>query len=211
MKIYESKPWQVMEVVIDFLILNFLWLTLCLPVVTIGPATAALFGVTRAWVRDGDSGGFLAFFGYLKENFVQGLAVGLVWAAIGAALLLNLALGARMDSALRWPSLFLTALVGVAYLLTTPFLFPVMVHYRTTWTGVIRNAFVIAASRPLPALLALAVLGVFVFLTSLIPLSIFLTGSLTAMLIYRICDRAFQRIGGAPERRDAEGGGANGE
>lgn len=203
MKIYESKAWQTTEVVVDFFVLNFLWLVCCLPVVTIGPATAALFGVMRGWVRDRDTGGMMAFFQLLRENFVQGLIVSLVWFAIGTLLLLNLVLGARMDSVLRWPSLFLTALTGIVYLLMTPFLFPIVVHYRTSWVGVIRNAFVIAAAHPHLAILALLPIAVSSVLAFLIPIALFLTGSPTACLVYLACARAFRRIDGDRDRDGA--------
>lgn len=203
MKIYESKLWQTTEVVVDFFVLNFLWLVCCLPVVTIGPATAALFGVMRGWVRDRDTGGMMAFFRLLRENFVQGLVVSLVWVAIGALLIVNLLLGARMDSVLRWPSLVLTVLAGVVYLLMTPFLFPIIVHYRTSSIGVIRNAFVIAAAHPHLAVLGLLPIALSAALATLIPITLFLTGSPTACLVYLACARAFRRIDG-----DIDPGGA---
>lgn len=204
MDILNSRAYRAMEVVIDFLLLNLLWLALCLPVITIYPATAALFGVVRGWVRDQESGVFRAFFAYFKENFAQSLIVGIVWTVVGAILLVNLSLAARMTSNVRLLSIMLTGGVGVAYLLTTPYLFPVMVHYRTTWTGVIRNAFVIAVNQLLLTLFALALLVVFAALTVLLPATILVTGSLAAYLLYLLCDHAFVRIGAGDE-----GGGAS--
>ncbi len=204
MDILNSRAYRALEVVIDFFLLNLLWLILCLPVITIYPATAALFGVVRGWVRDKESGVFTAFFGYLKENFVQSLLVGIVWTIIGVILGVNLALAARMTSAVRLPSIVLTGTAGIAYLLTTPYLFPVMVHYRTSWTWVIRNAFVIAITQPLLTFFSLTLLLLFATLTLLLPATLLVTGSLAAYLIYLLCDRAFERIGaGGDDEGDA--------
>lgn len=197
MKIYDSKIWRVMEVGVDFFLLNFLWLALCLPIVTIAPATAALFAVMRDWVRYKEPGGFAAFFTYLKENFLQSLLVGAVWTLLGILLGVNLLLGLQMTSPIRYPSVALTGAIGMLYLLVTPYLFPVMVHYRTSWTGVIRNSFAVALNQPIVTLLALLTLGSFVFLALIFPFTLLLGGSVTAYLIYLLCDKAFQRIGNA--------------
>lgn len=57
-----GRAHRLLEVFINLLLLNLLWLLACLPVLTIYPATAAMFGVVRIWVRQGDQGIVRPFF-----------------------------------------------------------------------------------------------------------------------------------------------------
>jgi len=69
MNFMNSKVYSTFEVVCNLFLLNLLWLLMCLPVVTIFPATAAMFGVVRQSVLYKDSSIFTSFFRYFKENF----------------------------------------------------------------------------------------------------------------------------------------------
>ena len=62
------------------------WAVLCLPAVTIGPATAALYYTVVKCVRGRESGAFGYFFRSFLQNFKVGLLAGLI--AIPLALLL---------------------------------------------------------------------------------------------------------------------------
>ncbi len=192
-----SRAYGGLEVVIDFLLLSLLWLLLCLPIVTIAPATAALFGVVRGWLRDGVAGVVTEFFALLRENFLQSLLVGAVWALVGLSLLADLFLIGQVGAFLRFLLLIVTGVFGLAYLGASVYLFPVMVHYRTSWTGVIRNAGLAAISQPLLTLLGLAVIAAVALLTAVLPFTLLLTASPAAYVIYRWCDMAFDRLDGS--------------
>jgi uncharacterized membrane protein YesL len=190
----DSKLYRFLETLTNFFFLNVVWLLACVPVVTIFPATAALFGVVREWVRQEDAGVLGPFVRRFKENFVQSLVVGWLWAILGALLLFNLLAIRRMPGPLGLPSLVLVAVVGLVYLTTTIYLFPVMVCYETTWHGVIRNAFFISASQPIVTIIGLVLTGAMVMLFYFAPITIVLSGSITAYLLYALCNRAFQRV-----------------
>ncbi|MGI9049327.1 MAG: DUF624 domain-containing protein, partial [Rubrobacteraceae bacterium] len=53
MNVLDSRLYRWLEVFTNLLILDLIWLVSCLPVITIYPATTAMFGVTRDWVRKG--------------------------------------------------------------------------------------------------------------------------------------------------------------
>ena len=58
--------------------LNLLYLLFCIPVITIGPATAAMTKITRCYTLEKPVFLFSDFWDAFKENFKQGLAVGLI-------------------------------------------------------------------------------------------------------------------------------------
>lgn len=101
----EKGVWAWLSTLVDICGLSILWIFLCLPLVTIGPATAALYFAVVTCVRKRESGAFKAFFHSLRQN----LRTGLPATAIALALALLLAGGHRI---MEW---YGTRLGGWAY------------------------------------------------------------------------------------------------
>ena len=72
--------------VADIIILSFLWFVCCIPIVTIGPATSALYYVTLKLARKEDVQITSCFFKGVKDNFKQGLAYSFIFVILGAVL-----------------------------------------------------------------------------------------------------------------------------
>ena len=53
---YDSPFWSFMSRLADLIILNLLWIVFCIPVVTIGASTTAMYRVTLNMVRGEGSG-----------------------------------------------------------------------------------------------------------------------------------------------------------
>lgn len=70
--------------VTDFVVLNFLWLICCIPIVTIGAATCAKYTVGMKIVREEDSAVIKPFFEAFKENFKQTTIIWLILLAVTA-------------------------------------------------------------------------------------------------------------------------------
>lgn len=85
----EKGIWAWLSTLVDVVGLSVLWIALCLPVVTVGPATAALYYTVVKCVRRRESGAF----GHYLRSFRSNLKTGL-WATLivlpAAALLLAL-------------------------------------------------------------------------------------------------------------------------
>lgn len=109
----EKGIWAWLSTLVDICGLSIFWTVLCLPVVTAGPATAALYYTAVKCVRNRESGAFGCFFRSFRQNFKVGLLTGLV--AIPAALLL---LGGHLI--VRWHG---TRLGGAAYVLYVAYYF----------------------------------------------------------------------------------------
>lgn len=64
---------------VDVVGLSLLWLVLCLPVVTVAPAAAALYHTAVKGLRCGDPASFSRYLRSFQENWQQGLVVSLVF------------------------------------------------------------------------------------------------------------------------------------
>jgi len=189
-----SRLYQAMDVVADFFFLNLLWLLACIPLVTIFPATAALFATVRGWIRGTETGFLLPFWRYLRENFVQSLIVGLAWTVIGFILVVDFLFTRQITSWVKGPLWGLLILLGIAYGGTAVYLFPVMVHHQTGWIQIIKNSFLIAFHAPGTTFLCLLAVALAGLASYIFPISILISATVAAYAIYGLSHRAFQKI-----------------
>ena len=80
---YDGPFFSVLNRLSDLVILNLLWFLCCLPVVTIGASTTALYYVTMKIVNDEDAYVAKNFFKSFKENFFQSTIIWIIMVALG--------------------------------------------------------------------------------------------------------------------------------
>jgi uncharacterized membrane protein YesL len=197
MNVLDTRVYRWLERATDFFLLNLIWLAVCLPVVTIFPSTAAMFGVVRDWVRGKEGSLTRTFITRFRENLGQSLLVGAIWTVFGVALLLDFLLANQLS---YWAEIILKSvllLVSTVYAFGSIYLFPVMVHYETDWKTVIKNSLLISIGRLPTTLVCLVFLVVMVGLTVVVPFLVVITGSITAHVVYGLCDRVFRNIDAA--------------
>jgi uncharacterized membrane protein YesL len=188
-----DRIYRALEVFTDLVYLNLLWMVACLPVVTIAPSTAAMFGVVRGWIRGKDVPTTREFFSLFRENFGLSLVVGLVWAVLGAVLAADFLLIGQMES-FRRPLYVVFLVFALLYVSTAVYLFPVMVNYELDWKGVIRNSLLFSIARPLTTLQCLLTVAVALFIFAALWITIFVAASATAYAIYFLCERTFRNV-----------------
>jgi uncharacterized membrane protein YesL len=129
-----------------------------------------------------------------RQNFRQGLVVGVLWALFGGALFLDFLVANQLSGGAQVVMRSLLVLASVIYAFASVFLFPVMVHYDTKWTAVPKNALLLSIGRLPTTLLCLLTVAAMATLTFVVPALILITGSITAYAVYRLCDREFRKI-----------------
>ncbi|MCD8019992.1 MAG: YesL family protein [Clostridiales bacterium] len=91
-KLFDSTNpfWTAMGRIFDVFVLNCLWLLCCLPIITIGPSTTALFYSLFGIVRG--EGGYVSkdFFKSFRMNIKQGMLLGIPLTLLGAFLALDI-------------------------------------------------------------------------------------------------------------------------
>jgi uncharacterized membrane protein YesL len=197
MNLLDTRVYRWLETATDFFLLNLMWLVACLPVVTIFPSTAAMFGVVRDWVREKEGSLTRTFIARFRENLGQSLLVGAIWTVFGVALFLDFLVANQLS---YWAEIILKSvlvLVCTVYAFGSVYLFPVMVHYETDWKTVIKNSLLISIGRMPTTVVCLVFLVVMVGLTVVVPFLVVITGSITAYGVYRLCDRVFRNIDAA--------------
>ena len=154
MKILDSRLYRMANTATNYFLLSLLWLVISIPLVTIFPATVALFGVLRVWREEDREDVLGPFFSTFRAKFWQSLLVGLGWAAIGAVLGVDILVSRRIPGAVAIPVLIALGLITLLYCQLSVYLFPIIAHMRTGVRGIIRNAFLLTLSQPFLSLLA---------------------------------------------------------
>ena len=151
-------------------------------------------GVVRDWVRGKESSMTHTFITRFQENLGQSLLVGAIWTVFGVALFLDFLVANQLS---YWAEIVLKSLlvlVSTLYAFGSVYPFPVMVHYEADWKTVIKNSPLISIGRLPTTLVCLVFLVVMVGLTVVVPFLVVITGSITAYVLYRLCDRVFRKI-----------------
>ena len=194
MNLLDSRVYRWFEVATDFFLLNLMWLVACVPVVTIFPSTAAMFGVVRDWSREKEGGLMRAFASRFRENFAQSLLIGVLWVLFGTALVLDFFVAGRLSFVPEVVMKSLLVLATILYASTSIFLFPAMVHYEMSWKALLKNSLLFSIGRLPTTAACLLFLAAVAVLTAILPVLILITGSVTASVIYGLCGREFAKL-----------------
>lgn len=187
-----GKFQQSFEMIINFILLNILWFLACVPLITIFPATAAMFGVVRQWKINKDNGVFSLFLKMFKDNFLQSVTIQILWMRIGLFLYLDFYFILLIDSMLV-KVMLVSVLIFVALLvgLVSIYIFPIMVHYQTTIVTIIRTSLILAVRKLGNSLLALCTIAIVLFIVYEFPMAILVLISVAAYFIYFRCHQIF--------------------
>ena len=189
--------------VADLVTLNVLWLLCCLPVVTAGASTTAMYHVVRHLQEESISSVTRDFFRSFKSDFRQATPVYLLLLIPTAAVVMNAWILSAQSSDIV--PVYVRAIWMVSALMLTfvvSFVYPVMAYFDDTVWKTLRTAAVLAVAKlPRTVLISainlLPIIMLFVSLPFFLRSSIFwllIGGSLTAYLNMLILRPVFKKI-----------------
>lgn len=147
-----------MSGLLDQLVLNFLFMIFCIPVVTIGAAWSGLYTAQYAIAEDRSNGAWQDFFKGFRENLKQSTVVFLILVALGLVILAAL-WAALVQNLLRtFLGMLLAAIVLAVYLGTVSWFFPLCARYRQKGIRQLYNAYVLAVGK-LPLTLVMVLMN----------------------------------------------------
>lgn len=193
----ETPLWRPLGLVGELVMLSLLWGLCSIPLLTLGPAAAALYDTAEHSLRRREEGLFSRFFGAFRRALRTGVPATLLWAAPLLALygLLRLLSGRLAAESLLSPALaFLLALTALLLLMLGCWLFPLLSRFAPDLRRLFGAALGLVLTRPLRSLVLAVSLLVFalpcwLFTTPLI----FLPGAL-ALLWTRLIEPVFREL-----------------
>ena len=197
----DSKLIRFLNWVADVVFVNLLYLLCSLPILTIGPARAALLSVGRKWTKRQQSGGgdfFKAFLSGFRSAFPHWIPVLLsgLLLAFGIYIMCLNTLPAEL---LLW---LLICPVTVLYLMIYSQFFMVEAHFTCSFLQSIKLSLLCALGHPLrsAAILVVQAVPLIVFLwqpmmfMDMSPLWFFLYFSIDGFMCANLCAKPFTRL-----------------
>lgn len=194
----------------DLIALNLIWIICCIPVITIGPSTAAMYGVARDIAKGEWPAVIKCFFKAFKENFKQALLVSLILLVpiCLIAFYLFWTVSGSLDHAVWMKMLCYLAALIIGFIWT--YVFPLIAQFDNTLGNTLKNAILLPLANPFLAVLctALNLLPVILLLVSIDVFArtgffwLVLGGSLTAVINSRLLGQLFRRFADSDANRE---------
>lgn len=135
--------------VADVMILSVIYIIFCIPVITIGAATTALYYTAVKAIRRGRSYIWRSFWNSFKENFVTSTLFWIAMVAASIILSINVWFCGRIGGTMGFVLLCIYGMMGFVIALTGAFIFPVISRFNLPKKNILLNSFFMAV-RHLP-------------------------------------------------------------
>lgn len=168
----ENRFWSFMEKIMNLCVLGFLWALFCLPVVTAGAATSALFAYTLKLSADEEGYVWKSFIRSFRENFCQATVLWLGMLAGGGILALDFYICRFITVArpVKMALFFALISLSLVYLLTILYIFPLLAFYRLSLKKIVPHAFIMSMGNLFVSVTILVIYVLAALLTSFSPL-----------------------------------------
>ena len=154
----DNKFFVFMGRVADLLLLNFLCILCCIPIVTAGASITALYYVTLKMARDEESYIVRSFFRSFKQNFKQATIINIIMLLTAAVLFIDLRI-ARAGSGAMYKGLFsLFIAFALIYAMILLYIYPILSKFFNSVKNTFVNAFLMSV-RNLPLTLLMLVIS----------------------------------------------------
>jgi uncharacterized membrane protein YesL len=181
----DSPVLNVLSKLCDMLFLSVLWVFLCIPIVTIGPATTALYYTTVKVIRRERGYLFREFFKSFKMNFKRGAIVGVILTLIFVILFfdINITWQTLSDESTKG-SILMGVYIALTFLVIsfTMFAFPILSRFEMTVKQLIKaSVFMSMKHLPFTFVMLMVVVGGIV-LTIFFPMMLFFAPAIVVFI-----------------------------
>ncbi|NLZ83735.1 MAG: DUF624 domain-containing protein [Clostridiales bacterium] len=179
----------------DIIMISIVWCLLCIPIITIGPATTALYYATVKAIRRERGYLFREFFKSFKQNFKRGAIAGVIMTLITLFLSFDLLWAWMNMSAIKNSSILLGIFIAlsVMFVCFSIYVYPILSRFDMTLKQLFK-ASIFMSVRHLPStvvmfvVIALSAIGVFY-----IPILIFAVPAAATLIISLLMERIFKK------------------
>ena len=176
-----------LETIGNMLIVSFFWLIFSIPVITVVPASAALFHTTNKIIfgPGRGKGVFRDFFNSYKENLIPGIKLGLIAVVCVLFIAEGLWTGYQIWRLNIWGMLYmiLGILITFVFIIAAIHVPPVLSRFEAPVSSIIRMSIYFAIRKPFRSILFALLFVLMVLLVESFPLALLIVPALYADLI----------------------------
>ena len=178
----DSGFMRAMSRIADLIILNVIYLVTCLPVVTIGAASTAMYTVCFRLGTEREGSPVKDYFRAFRDEFRQATLIWLFLLLFGAACCVNVLLLLSIGGWMRY-LFFLFVLFLVMVVMMASYAFPLLSQFRNGTKSVLRNALAFSVAF-LPRTVLIVVINVFPWALLLTNPYLFLQAGFIWIVVY---------------------------
>ena len=136
----DNKVLQALAAVGDLMALNLMWILCCLPVVTAGASTTALYYSLLKMVRKEETYPAKMFFRAFRQNLKQSIPLTMLLLVVCAVLYVDL--NVVRNTAIHFGALLsiLVAALLLVFVMVASYVFPLLAQFENTIKGTLKNA-----------------------------------------------------------------------
>ena len=193
--------------IFDCMCLSLLWLVCCLPVVTAGAATTALYATVYRYIRKGEGYLFRTFTGAFWENWKRSTLVWLVMLAAGillgvdALVFRTLAIQGQLAGKLYWLILLLAGL----WITWMVYAFAYCARFHGGVKDALRGSLLLMLLHPLRALTVFAPTAAGILLICMAPGLVSIVPSVSILICSIILEKLFKLHGSGESVNQSKG------
>jgi len=128
----------------NLILLSCVWLVFCIPVLTIGPATAALYYVVQKMVQGEDPSIFRCFWQSFRDNLKQGLILTLIFGASAALMYYDYLFSYMVNDSLGSILRVVFVVLAIVWLMVACYAFPLQAQFQNSIKNTLKNALLLS-------------------------------------------------------------------
>lgn len=193
----------------DMILLSIMWVLCCIPIVTIGPATAAMYYSVVKVIRRERGYVTREFFHSFKENFKVGAISSVIFFVMTYILYIDFTYAKAMqDQGAKYGDIMFAGFIAITTigLFVLVFSYPILSRFTLNLKGLIKTSFIISMKHFPTTLLMVFIIAVFALGVWLIYPLIFIAPSLCCLICSFLIERIFKKYMPKPEGTPEETG-----
>lgn len=177
----------------DFFLLNIIYLISCIPVITIGAATTALYYTTLKMAENRESYLWEDYKKSFVQNFKQATIIWAMILAVGGVLAADVLLIKGLSQQFGALVLMIVIVAFIFLTLLCIYVFPVLARFENTVPGIMKCSIVMAI-RHLPSTIVIILIHSVPLLLAFVSIEVFLKGG-WVILLFAVSILAFAESG----------------
>lgn len=176
----ENSFWEFMNNMTNVLFVGLIWLICCIPIITIGASTTALYDYSLKMADNREGYVLKSFFKAFKNNFIKSTLFWILMLLGAGFLVVDGYICLRMEAPIGKFLFFAIVAIGIMYFIICIYIFPVLAFFQMNVKETVKNACIMGVgSLPITTLIIIIlVIGGLIIYTA--PYLIFALGSFVA-------------------------------
>lgn len=189
----ENGFWSFLNKLTDVLFLNILWLIFCLPIITIGASTTAMFQYTLKLAKNEEGYVAKTFFKAFKNNFLKASLLWIGMILISAILYIDAYICLQINNLYGNILFFAIVCISLLFLIACLYVFPILALFEMKLKRIIKDAFIMGIGNLHITISIIVLILIAVFLLNKFPILIFFMGGFIAYISSYLYQMVFEK------------------